>query len=97
MTAQEIDVTPKVTATVSIPSVSGTVAPKEIYVSAVTKAVKIDWESVPKYDGETNITPTTEQQILATSGKAVLRDIIIDPIPSNYGLITWNGSTLTVS
>lgn len=26
-----------------------------------------------------------------------LRHVIINPIPSNYGLITWNGSTLTVS
>jgi hypothetical protein len=35
--------------------------------------------------------------VLATAEKVVTRNIVINPIPSNYGLITWNGSTLTVS
>lgn len=38
---------------------------------------------------------------LETQGTWVEDDITIDntadPIPSNYGLITWNGSVLTVS
>ena len=88
---------PKVTATISIPSVSGNVATKEIHIAAVTRGVKVDWENVPRYDGETTITPTTETQILPTRGKAVLQDITINPIPNNYGLITWNGSIITVS
>ena len=49
------------------------------------------------YTGETTITPTEETQTLNTAGKTVAVDIIIEPIPENYGLITWNGSTLTVS
>ncbi len=51
----------------------------------------------PQYTGPTVITPTSSEQVLATSDKTILTDIIIEPIPSNYGLITWNGSTLTVS
>ena len=51
----------------------------------------------PVYEGATTVTPSSSAQVLATEGHAVLSDIIIDPIPSNYGLITWNGSTLTVS
>ena len=49
------------------------------------------------YHGPTDITPSNEPQVLSTQGKVVSEDIIIEPIPSNYGLITWNGSTLVVS
>lgn len=49
------------------------------------------------YDGLYDITPTQDEQVLATGGKAMRRDIRIAPIPHNYGLITWNGSYLTIS
>ena len=51
----------------------------------------------PAYEGPTEITPTQETQTLLTERKSVLSNIVINPIPDNYGLITWNGSTLTVS
>lgn len=51
----------------------------------------------PTYQGETDITPGTEAVTLNTHGKLMTEDIVIEPIPENYGLITWNGSTLTVS
>lgn len=51
-----------------------------------------DW-----YDGEYEATPSENEQTLLTAGKVLAQDIVIQPIPSNYGLITWNGSTLTVS
>lgn len=51
----------------------------------------------PSYRGPTEVTPTQETQVLYTANKAVLSNITVNPIPSNYGLITWNGSTLTVS
>lgn len=49
------------------------------------------------YAGPYTVTPTTSTQTLTTSGKTMNQDVVVDPIPSNYGLITWNGSTLTVS
>ena len=49
------------------------------------------------YTGETEITPSQEEQVLYTENKIVLENITIKPIPSNYGLITWDGATLTVS
>lgn len=49
------------------------------------------------YHGDMDITPTATRQTLATADLVVDGNIIIEPIPSNYGLITWNGSTLTVS
>lgn len=52
---------------------------------------------VPRYDGQYSVTPAREAQSLATSGKLMTEDITVGAIPSNYGLITWDGSTLTVS
>lgn len=49
------------------------------------------------YTGVTTVTPTEEQQILFTNGKLVPSDITIEPIPTNYGKITYNGSTITVT
>ena len=54
-----------------------------IYPSAYTRAYEV--------------TPSQETQTLPTQGLMMSHDVVINPIPSNYGLITWNGSTLTVS
>lgn len=49
------------------------------------------------YDGPTEVTPSPEVQVLSTTGKTVTEDITVNPIPSNYGLITWDGTRITVS
>lgn len=49
------------------------------------------------YHGSVDITPTTDVQVLATQGKVLDTNITIEPIPNNYGLITYNGSIITVS
>lgn len=49
------------------------------------------------YQGQMEVTPSVETQTLETANLMMLEDITIKPIPSNYGLITWDGSTLTVS
>ena len=54
-------------------------------------------ELIEHYSGEHVVTPSDELQTLSTEGYALDSNIIINPIPSNYGKITWNGSTLTVS
>lgn len=53
--------------------------------------------SYPYYDGEYEFAPSQEIQVVSTEGKILKHDIVIDPVPENYGLITWNGSVLTVS
>jgi hypothetical protein len=52
---------------------------------------------VPEYDGDYDITPTSTAQVFQTNGKKLTHDFVVEPIPSNYGLITWDGSTITVS
>ena len=51
----------------------------------------------PPYTGEYSVTPSNAAQTLSTAGRALRGDITIEAIPSNYGLITYNGSTITVS
>lgn len=49
------------------------------------------------YTGRYVITPTTEDIVLQTNGKRMIENVTVKSIPQNYGLITWNGSFLTVS
>lgn len=49
------------------------------------------------YEGDYSVTPSAETQVLQTKDLAMRQDLTINPIPSNYGLITWNGAYLTVS
>lgn len=49
------------------------------------------------YHGTVTVTPSEDVQMLNTEGMVVEENIVIEPIPSNYGLITWNGSVLIVS
>ena len=50
-----------------------------------------------EYTGEYEFTPSDVAQTIQTENKTLTQNITINPIPSNYGLITWNGATLTVS
>lgn len=75
-----------------------TVSLKVDYPKAVLKAQPVAIvDMTTPYEGEYEFAPTSEYQTISISGLKAEHDIIIDPIPSNYGLITWNGSTLTVS
>lgn len=49
------------------------------------------------YEGAYEVTPTSEAQTLSTEGLRMTANVVINPIPNNYGLITWSGSVLTVS
>lgn len=49
------------------------------------------------YHGPVTVTPSEDIQVLNTEGMVIEENIVIEPIPSNYGLITWNGSVLIVS
>ena len=50
-----------------------------------------------EYHGETDITPSEEVQTLLTDSKLMGSNIIIEPIPTNYGRITWDGTKIIVS
>lgn len=46
---------------------------------------------------KTIVPGATEQTITADVGFGGLSSVTISPIPQNYGLISWDGSTITVS
>lgn len=49
------------------------------------------------YAGPYEVTPSAATQVLETANLSMTENVVINPIPSNYGLITWNGSVITVS
>ena len=49
------------------------------------------------YTGAYEAIPSAVVQIIPTKDKVMTADFKVKPIPSNYGLISWNGSELTVS
>lgn len=88
MTGVNVEVTP-VHATI-------TVGIAEAAVSTGKPVVK-EYEEREPFEGAYKITPNGEIQILETKNLRMTDNVTIDPIPQNYGLITWNGSFLTVS
>ena len=52
---------------------------------------------IPAYTGDYTVTPGEEPIVLATSGLKMTGNVTVEKIPPNYGLITWNGSTLMVT
>ena len=59
--------------------------------------VKVVHVTPDRYAGPFSITPTDKTQVVEAGEKYLPENIIIEPIPSNYGKITWDGYTLTVS
>lgn len=49
------------------------------------------------YTGAYEWTPSNETQTIEIAGAKAVDNITIKPIPNNYGLVTWDGSTITVS
>ena len=65
------------------------------YISAGT--YHISGEDYNAVASGTTITPSTSSQTVGGANYMMEGAVTINPIPSNYGLITWDGATLTVS
>lgn len=86
----ELDVRSRDPVTLDVPGS----APVEWGASEYMPVVSTD---APTYEGPYEATPTSDTQVFATGRKLMVREFTVNPIPSNYGLVTWNGQTLTVS
>lgn len=53
-------------------------------------------DPLPYYNGEYAITPSTETQTLLTANKSMAENIVVNPIPSNYGRIEYSGGIITI-
>lgn len=49
------------------------------------------------YEGSYEFIPTMQEQIANTQNLIMHDNVVIKPIPQNYGLITYNGFEITVS
>ena len=56
-----------------------------------------EFYDIGKNTQEREVTPTEEEQVVLPDDGYLLSRVTVNPIPSNYGLITWDGSVLTVS
>lgn len=65
--------------------------------ATLTTSVRHWQTEYPDYDGEYEFTPSAEAQTLPSTDTVMHRDIVINPIPSNYGRITYDGTVITVS
>lgn len=84
------------TATYKPQRVSVSINPQNMGVSLGTPVVK-EYVDVETYTGEYTVTPSAETQTLDVEGKRMSRPLTVNPIPSNYGRIDWNGQYLVVS
>lgn len=93
MIYRTVTIEPKVTNSVIevIPSLSGNISASAELVTVLRHS------QMEEYDGPYEFTPAQSTQTALTENRVLLENIIINPIPSNYGLITYNGSVLTVS
>lgn len=79
--------------TSNIGNISGSLSPPSNISGELSIPTYVD---VDVYDGITEVTPTTEQQVLQTYNKTVTRNIVVNPIPEDYGRLLYSGHTLTV-
>ena len=86
----------KLTTTITPQCISVSIQPARVDVGFSAPIVR-DYLDREPYEGEYEITPTDETQVLQTAGKWDRENITIKAIPSNYGRITWDGHTITVS
>lgn len=49
------------------------------------------------YEGPYEVTPAAQPQTLGVQGMTMSENLTVGAIPNNYGLITWDGSVITVS
>ena len=83
----------RITATITAGrSMSASITPS----SGISGTLSIRGSHSAPYQGEYVITPSEGEQVLDTSSRLMLDDLVIEPIPSNYGRILWDGSKLTV-
>lgn len=67
----------------------------QVFRVGLTESISIS--GITDYTGTYEVTPSGQMQTLSTRGLRTTQDIVVNPIPTNYGLITYNGTTITVS
>lgn len=77
----------RVTVTIGSPSASISTGPPTVR----------EYVNSAPYRGVYEVTPTEETQTLQTSGCRMSGNVVVNPIPSNYGRIAYDGTTLLIT
>lgn len=56
----------------------------------------VPMSTIPVYEGPYELVPAETSQTIGTTGMSMAQNIVIAPIPSNYGRIEQRGSALYV-
>lgn len=76
-------------------NIGGDMSVNELYDGQFGNYIKV--READYYHGPYEVTPSRDAQTLEVTDYTMTQNITISPIPNNYGLITYNGSTITVS
>ena len=72
-----------------------------LHVSDDSTSLKIGGQfyaiGTPEYSGNYEIEPSENYQTIPMEGLRAAHNVVVDPIPNNYGLITYDGTGITVS
>lgn len=78
-------------------SVAGTITGSMSGVETLSGKIKVpSVVGVDPYEGEYAVTPGEETIVLSTGKKYMAENVVVNPIPSNYGKIVWNGAHLRI-
>lgn len=58
---------------------------------------KVVYQGGEAYEGDYEITPSVELQTLPTANRMLARNIVVAPIPKNYGRITYSGGGIIIT
>lgn len=58
---------------------------------------KVVYQGGEAYEGNYEITPSEELQTLPTANRMLARNIVVAPIPKNYGRITYSGGGIIIT
>ena len=58
---------------------------------------KVVYQGGEAYEGNYEVTPSEEAQTLPTANRMLARNIVVAPIPQNYGRITYSGGGITIT
>ena len=86
--------TDKLTGTLApVQTLVGQISVEQSMSGVLTVPMRVEAE---KYKGTYSVRPRAEATVLPVKQLLMTDDIIIEPIPQNYGEILWNGSDLTI-
>lgn len=63
----------------------------------VSGNIKTGGTIVNYYEGPYEFIPTQEEQVIEINKLTARENIVVKPIPHNYGKVEWNGSYLYIS